>query len=87
MPIVLGIGFFASRALAVAAFGASAVAFLWGLVIGLAFAVGGSTVLCLTDRADERSALGVAPRTESLRTTATALATALAVGLVAAVLL
>lgn len=44
-PIVAGIGFIFSRAVAIAIAGASGLSFLWGLVIGLAFATAGVVVL------------------------------------------
>lgn len=48
-PIIAGTGFVLSRAAAIAIANASALTFLWGLVIGLAFATAGVVVLMSTE--------------------------------------
>lgn len=52
-PIIAGTGFVLSRTVAIAVANASALTFLWGLVIGLAFATAGVVVLISTEN-DER---------------------------------
>ena len=51
-PIIAGTGFILSRIVAIAVADASALTFLWGLVIGLAFATAGVVVLISTERDD-----------------------------------
>lgn len=53
-PILLGIGFILSRVVAIAIADASALTFLWGLVIGLAFATAG-IVFLISNEDDERA--------------------------------
>jgi purine-cytosine permease-like protein len=48
-PIIAGTGFVLSRAVAIVLAGASGLTFLWGLVIGLAFATAGVVVLASTE--------------------------------------
>lgn len=48
-PIIAGTGFVLSRAIAIVLAGASGLSFLWGLVIGLAFATTGIVVLASTE--------------------------------------
>ena len=48
-PIIIGTGFVLSRTIAIAIADASALTFLWGLVIGLAFATTGVVVLVSTE--------------------------------------
>lgn len=48
-PIVAGTGFVLSRAVAIVLASASALTFLWGLVIGLAFATAGVVILASTE--------------------------------------
>lgn len=48
-PIIAGTGFVLSRAVAIAIAGASGLSFLWGLVIGLAFATTGVVVFASTE--------------------------------------
>ncbi len=53
-PIVAGTGFVLSRAVGIVLASASALTFLWGLVIGLAFAAAGVVILASTET-DSRS--------------------------------
>jgi hypothetical protein len=48
-PIVAGTGFVLSRAVAIVIANASGLSFLWGLVIGLAFATAGVVVFASTE--------------------------------------
>lgn len=48
-PIIAGTGFVLSRAVAIVLAGASGLTFLWGLVIGLAFATTGVIVLASSE--------------------------------------
>jgi purine-cytosine permease-like protein len=48
-PIIAGTGFVLSRAVAIVLAGASGLTFLWGLVIGLAFATAGVVVFASTE--------------------------------------
>lgn len=48
-PIIAGTGFVLSRAVAIVLASASALTFLWGLVIGLAFATAGVVILASTE--------------------------------------
>ena len=48
-PIIAGTGFVLSRTVAIVLAGASGLTFLWGLVIGLAFATAGVVVLASTE--------------------------------------
>lgn len=53
-PIIAGTGFVLSRAVAIVLAGASGLTFLWGLVIGLAFATAGVVVLASTETGFEQ---------------------------------
>ncbi|WP_049900148.1 hypothetical protein [Halococcus agarilyticus] len=55
-PIITGAGFVLSRTVAIAIADASALTFLWGLVIGLAFAVAGVVFLVSTESDTRRRA-------------------------------
>lgn len=48
-PIIAGTGFVLSRAVAIVLAGASGLTFLWGLIIGLAFATAGVVVFASTE--------------------------------------
>lgn len=64
-PIIAGMGFLLSRIVAIAVTDASGLTFLWGLVIGLAFATTGVAVLISTEN-DARSRKLGARRTERI---------------------
>lgn len=64
-PIIAGTGFVLSRAVAIAIANASALTFLWGLVIGLTFATAGVVVLMSTEN-DDRSRRPGARRTDRI---------------------
>ena len=55
-PIITGAGFVLSRTVAIAIADASALTFLWGLVIGLAFAIAGVVFLVSTESGIRRRA-------------------------------
>lgn len=83
-PIITGTGFVLSRTVAIAIANAPAVTFLWGLVIGLAFATAGIVFLFSTEGDARRRSSVRSARTDRvpLATTGGVLALALLTGAV-----
>ncbi|EMA53663.1 MULTISPECIES: hypothetical protein [Halococcus] len=86
-PIIAGTGFVLSRMVAIAIADASALTFLWGLVIGLAFATAGVVFLLSTETDTRRGARAVRSSRVPLATASGVLALSLLTGAVLGALL
>ncbi|EMA45009.1 hypothetical protein [Halococcus saccharolyticus] len=86
-PIIAGTGFVLSRTVAIAIADASALTFLWGLVIGLAFATAGVVFLLSTETDTRRGARTVRASRVPLATASGVLALSLLTGAVLGALL
>jgi hypothetical protein len=86
-PITAGTGFVLSRTVAIAIADASALTFLWGLVIGLAFATAGVVFLLSTETDTRRGARAARGSRVPLATASGVLALSLLTGAVLGALL
>lgn len=86
-PIVAGTGFVLSRTVAIAIADASALTFLWGLVIGLAFATAGVVFLLSTETDSRQRARTARDSRVPLATASGVLALSLLTGAVLGALL